>query len=386
MHGRHTTWIALSWALAIGCSEELKIDLPNPSTTSPGTDGDSSAKVAVCDQAADGTVCGQEMHCIFNACVENACGDGIRAGSESCDDGNERNHDGCDERCRMEPPVGCGNGVIEPGEDCEDALTPRRGDCTEICTTPRCGDNIVSVGEECDDGNTSSNDRCSSRCRNIPAPCGNGMLDPNEDCDDGNTDDGDNCDSRCKFPEADGGSTRLDASAPSSDAGSQDQDSGGVGQQDSGATSDAGSSQSGTNTPQDKPACATCRDQECRVFQGLDFDFVAACLEGGDGLGGVRSGDPSFVQQCIDTMNCAYANKCGYSAAGMLQCFCGSKDASACQTAGAADGPCQRELFSAARTSQLQTLIGSFGDISLPIGVANYFLQCDQERCAACKP
>lgn len=392
MLGRHTSWIFVTFAWTLGCGEDPRIDLTNSSSRSPSSVLDASARVAVCDQAADGTACGQDKHCLFNACVENACGDGVRAGDEVCDDGNERDGDGCDQRCRMEPPPGCGNGELEPGEECEDSLTTQRGDCTEICTLARCGDNIVSPSEECDDGNTSNSDRCSSRCRDIPLPCGNGVIDADEACDDGNTEDGDTCSSSCDLPEQDAGADANDSGASAEvDAGGSSLDAGapsdaGMSTLDAGAALDAGPTGPSTNIPHETPACAACRNDNCRAFQGLGFDFVAACLEGGDGFGTPRSGDPSFVQECIDTMNCAYTNKCGYSAAGLLQCFCGSKDASACQAAGAADGPCQAEIYGAARTNQLSTLIGSFGDISLPIGVANYFLQCDYETCSACKP
>jgi hypothetical protein len=127
---------------------------------------------------------------------------------------------------------------------------------------------------------------------------------------------------------------------------------------------------------QDAPGCAACRNEQCTAYQGV-FDLVAACL---------TNPDPQFAQECIDVMDCAYANHCGYSSSGAPECFCGSADLNSCQTAGNANGPCQAEFFAGAHTTLLGELIGRMGDVSLPIGVAYYFLECDRDFCAACKP
>jgi hypothetical protein len=126
----------------------------------------------------------------------------------------------------------------------------------------------------------------------------------------------------------------------------------------------------------DAPGCAACRNEACTAYQGV-FDLVAACL---------THPDPAFAQACIDVMDCAYAHRCGYGATGAPECFCGTADLNACQTAGNANGPCQAEFYAAAHTTQLGELIGRFGDVSLPVGVAYYFLECDRDSCAACAP
>jgi cysteine-rich repeat protein len=68
------------------------------------------------------------------------CGDVILDPSETCDDGNLLNGDGCSSTCQLEGAPVCGNGLVERGESC-------------------------------DDGNTVSGDRCSSTCQiELPLP------------------------------------------------------------------------------------------------------------------------------------------------------------------------------------------------------------------------
>jgi cysteine-rich repeat protein len=62
----------------------------------------------------------------------------VRRGEE-CDDGNNRNGDGCSSNCKIEDPV-CGNGVIEFNEQCDDD-NRRDGDgCSATC---RLEDDVV---------------------------------------------------------------------------------------------------------------------------------------------------------------------------------------------------------------------------------------------------
>jgi cysteine-rich repeat protein len=100
--------------------------------------------------------------------IENFCGDGIRQESEDeeCDDGNNRNGDGCSSSCFVEEPV--------------------------------CGDGFLNAGEECDDGDTTSGDGCSANCE-IEGFCGDGSLDAFEECDDNDNLNGDGCDAFCSI-------------------------------------------------------------------------------------------------------------------------------------------------------------------------------------------
>jgi fibro-slime domain-containing protein len=75
-------------------------------------------------------------------CEPIECGDGLREGTEQCDDGNATPFDGCDSACNNEP-------------DCSG------GTCQAVC-----GDAVILPGtsEACDDGNTQDGDGCSSAC------------------------------------------------------------------------------------------------------------------------------------------------------------------------------------------------------------------------------
>jgi cysteine-rich repeat protein len=109
------------------------------------------------------------------------CGDGIKTGTEQCDDGNTTAGDGCDTTCNTEPgwtctgstptvcvrnPV-CGNGSVESGEACDDGNTHNGDGCSSVCTVEPgftcigspsvchhggCGDSIVQGTEQCDGG------------------------------------------------------------------------------------------------------------------------------------------------------------------------------------------------------------------------------------------
>lgn len=385
MGWRSTTGLLLSGAL-LACAEEPSIDLPGETDRAPIADGDGdlSTREAPCDQAPDGTSCGLEMHCIFNVCAKNVCGDGVILGmAEACDDGNDRDADGCDSRCQLEVPPGCGNGVREPGEACDDAESIRNGTCTDVCTTPVCGDGIISPGETCDDGNASDGDRCSRRCQIIPERCGNGDRDSSEACDDGNNLDGDGCQSDCTLPVApmmDAGIGKVDAGDIVIDAGPEPVD---AGKTDAGAiTPDAGVDPVDAGmrpvfgTAHENAACKECRELNCADYLG-QLPLLARCFE---------NEDPAFVQQCVDLLECAYQNDCGYSTTGTAECFCGTFDLATCQTAGKQDGPCIAEVYQAARASSLKVVVDSLGDVSTPLGTAVYFQECDNTLCPACKP
>jgi cysteine-rich repeat protein len=89
----------------LGCAADFGLDVPDPSESALPSTGDVMDRVVECDEAPHGTRCGapgSDWHCIYDACVENACGDDVRAGLEACDDGNEINGDGCNERCELE--------------------------------------------------------------------------------------------------------------------------------------------------------------------------------------------------------------------------------------------------------------------------------------------
>ncbi len=235
-------------------------------------------------QQCDSMVCDPVMMVCEPA---NVCGNGIREGAEICDDGNTANGDGCETSCRLtngqpctlgpqcdsfvcdpvsmvcEPANVCGNGVREGTEVCDDGNITNGDGCESSClltngeectvdgqcdsgncdnsTNPGsceplvgCGNGIRGAGEGCDDGNTASGDGCSAACEiengfpcnqtppgdvddascqsNVcdttggqpgvcePAQqCGNSVREGAEICDDGNLTNGDGCESTCKL-------------------------------------------------------------------------------------------------------------------------------------------------------------------------------------------
>lgn len=97
-------WFAAVCVASLGCGDDDGFKLPNVlSVSSVVSDDDNRTdRVAECDDAEDGKACGQaggQFHCVLNVCVRNACGDGVAAEFEECDDGNERDNDGCDSHC-----------------------------------------------------------------------------------------------------------------------------------------------------------------------------------------------------------------------------------------------------------------------------------------------
>jgi cysteine-rich repeat protein len=137
------------------------------------------------------------------------CGDGIVAGDEQCDDGDD-NGDGygeCTEECERGPY--CGDGERQRSEEqCDDGvnLTPYSPDgdgCAPGCNKPRsCGDGNTDAafGEQCDDGdNPGGYGKCEPDCTLGPR-CGDGKLQEaeGEECDDKNRIKGDNCDDECQ--------------------------------------------------------------------------------------------------------------------------------------------------------------------------------------------
>lgn len=164
---------------------------------------------AECTINASGHDCCPPLNCIpFNPNSGNGkclmpgssiCGNGIKEGGETRDDGNTNNGDGCSSTCQLEPPPQtCGNGVKEGTEECDDGNTTDYDSCSSSCMieTPSCGNNHVEsyAGEQCDPPNGTT---CDTSCQTIPTVCGNGILQPGEACDDGNTTDYDGCSSSC---------------------------------------------------------------------------------------------------------------------------------------------------------------------------------------------
>lgn len=149
-----------------------------------------------------------------------ACGDGVIAGVEACDDGNGMSGDGCDPSCLVEvgfncagsPSVCtavCGDALVLGTEGCDDGNASSGDGCSMLCQVESgwncagapsacqstCGDGIAVGEEACDDGDFDYNDGCRPNC--TLEVCGDGIVDAGEICDDGNTISGDGCNGAC---------------------------------------------------------------------------------------------------------------------------------------------------------------------------------------------
>jgi cysteine-rich repeat protein len=79
-------------------------------------------------------------------------------------------------------PVLCGNGIREGTEECDEgAPTPTcDANCHQLAV---CGDGVAEAPETCDDGNLQDGDCCASTCQiEMGAPCGPVDVEPNNDC------------------------------------------------------------------------------------------------------------------------------------------------------------------------------------------------------------
>jgi cysteine-rich repeat protein len=368
-------------ALLFACADDATGSDP---TGEGGGDGGTELPIpaplqrsAPCDQAPAGTPCGepgQRMHCIFDACVKNACGDGFPAEGEACDDGNERSGDGCSELCVLEIAPGCGNGVLEPGEGCDDGNTSDDDRCTSDCTAARCGDGIVSAGEQCDDGNTSDGDPCTSRCQDAP-PC--------EDC---------------ELP-TDMGSGGMGATGSGGTGGSGTGGSGtggsgtggsGTGGSGTGGSGTGGSGTGGSGTGGSPGAdCDACRTTSCTSYLGVPgYDVVAGCFDSGGTGTQARTDfgaafDATFIQNCVDAVNCSYANDCAYDVANIVNpCYCGAISVDTCNVSGPAAGaPCRAQWEAATRGPTNTDVLLRISDTTYPSGWAYSLLECDAMHC-----
>ena len=80
-------------------------------------------------------------------------------------------------------PVRCGDGILAGSETCDDGNTSNTDNCTNACQLPSCGDGFVQPGrgETCDDGARVNGDGCSVACLFGRAPTG-GVVAPQHQC------------------------------------------------------------------------------------------------------------------------------------------------------------------------------------------------------------
>ena len=161
-----------------GGTQGITGDTGNTDATVTGTDSGTEAtteNVTVSDTETTGN-------------IGPVCGDGVKEGTEECDDGNDIAGDGCEPGCVV--TAVCGNGTVESGEVCDDGNTDNgdmcSADCSEVTVQPVCGNGTTEGDEQCDDGNDVAGDGCEVDCTITPPECGNGKVEGDEACDDGN--------------------------------------------------------------------------------------------------------------------------------------------------------------------------------------------------------
>jgi cysteine-rich repeat protein len=136
---------------------------------------------AECERASD---CPYDGRCENAACVplpERASSDTADAAS-ALDAGCVASE--CDAGTREDAASTCGDGILQPenSESCDDGNFVDGDGCASNCTvedTDSCGDNLLQSFEACDDGNLVDGDGCSDNCAIEPgytcapsgAPC-----------------------------------------------------------------------------------------------------------------------------------------------------------------------------------------------------------------------
>lgn len=333
----HAPRILLALSLSLAACTEGATGVPVPPDdagrpTLPRKDASATGGVAKCDQAADGTPCGdtEGMHCVFGVCAANQCGDGVIAGDELCDDGNDRDGDGCPADC-MGVTV-CRDGKVDPGEECDDGNRDNGDACSNSCLANECGNGRLDFGEECDDGNTKNGDACDATCGVVA--CGNLRLELGEACDGtAGCPAGQTCNDTCSQCEGD--------------------------------------------------PCADCEKANCSNY--LDVNLYDGCHVAPDP---VVTPVPmeGFIEKCVALNACvrtkAYCADPNYTA----RCYCGELAQDECFNATTVDGPCAA-LYPAATGCEAAERVSScvidfFTDLLVrPSGWVFYLGQCRNEYC-----
>jgi len=383
MHHAPLLCRALACSLLVAaCGDDPRpIDLPEEQRGGVvrGASAAQSAR-ADCDGARTGKPCGPSMHCVFDACVRNACGDGWPAYGEDCDDGNERDGDGCSARCAMELPPGCGNGVLEPGEDCDDGNEQPTDGCEPDCT-------IITEPTGGRGGSAGAGSGGRGGSAGTPPPDGGagqsgsgGSAGSDAGSGGGVGPSGSGGEGGSAGSSGSGGGSGSAGSAGSSGTGGTGGTSG-----TSGMGGSAGSSGSGGDGGGE--SCTMCRELRCKSYQ--DVDWVAGCFEPGalgDSARAVVIAQvftPAQVQSCVDAVQCATLSGCGNDALNPINpCYCGNITVDECsKPAVAATGPCKQEWEAMAGTTDRGNVMLSISNIELPSGWAYFLLECDRLRC-----
>ncbi len=177
----------------------------------PLAGGDHTMVVIVCD-AVDGILDTGIFVASLGACSGDCnsvawCGDGKKDPGEDCDDGNNKDGDGCGNTCKLEAV--CGDGLCFVDESC-DSCPADCGECPAVCGNGKCdGDeDSCSCQQDCPDDPDScsececgvsggscycdaacveAGDCCTNACDSCgycPATCGDELCSEGESCED----------------------------------------------------------------------------------------------------------------------------------------------------------------------------------------------------------
>lgn len=344
------------------CVDPARLDVPRQDSGMPPIPPEDV--IAACDQAVDGTPCGaatEDKHCVFGACSDNVCGDGVPAFGEQCDDGNDIDSDSCNTRCVVTvASERCGNGHTDDGEECDDGNRNSDDGCSNACEARICRNERVDFGEECDDGNRIHTDECSNACTwNV---CGNARRDPGEECDDGNRVDDDSCALACTANVC--GNLRVD---PGEVCDGDVVDGLACNNQCSGRSVDQ---------------CVVCMSEHCGAT--YDYDVFTSCRVAVIAEQ-VPSPTSNFVQKCTALDECVRRNDCYDASLGTIECFCGvGVDTAQCQAGLDVRGPCIEEGYAATvcMPNDPACVVSLWQDLTLPSGFASYLAACRDAECA----
>ena len=164
------------------------------SCTTDTCDASKGCQVAT---TADKTPCGKLLWCKSGICVAvPLCGNGKLEpeNGEACDDGNVVSGDGCDAKCKVEPPPAAAGTLVISEVMVDPRVVPDvNGEWIEVYNPTKVPIDMTgwSITSFLADGNPAGSAL-------IKASCGNGFVEASENCDDGNKTSGDGCSEVCQ--------------------------------------------------------------------------------------------------------------------------------------------------------------------------------------------